>query len=72
MSQQPGPNGHQEHVYYESINPLVQQISKIATSHALPFVLLFQTDDGQYILTHYTPQGSAEELHMLVKWVQEH
>ncbi len=78
MPQQISPGGSQkepgtkEQAYYEHINPLMQQIDLQALAHDIPFVCIFQVDDGQYILSHFTPRGSAEELHGLVKWVKEH
>lgn len=61
-----------EQVYQEYLRPLVQKLYLIAKEHDIPCVLIFQGDDGEYFLSYYTPRDSADELHGLVKWVQEH
>jgi len=58
-------------IYEAQIEPLVQQISKIAQEHGIPFVLLVQTSDGENVRSAYIPASAHKEMKQLWHWVEQ-
>jgi hypothetical protein len=58
-------------IYETQIEPLVQQIGKIAQEHGIPFVLLVQTSDGDNVRSAYIPASAHKEMRQLWQWLEQ-
>ena len=57
--------------YRQHIVPLIEQMSKLAQEHGIPFVIVFQTSDSGHERSAYIPQGSHKEMRQLWDWLSQ-